>query len=710
MGAKQTQEEKNWQATQNELAERGGSAIVIADENSPDLAESNNNSICRVLYNSEDFAPECAKFCGRAFEWANKAGKAIEYKCYAGLNCLAIPVKTETKQLVAIVGRTFLKAEDYRNATERAISGDWQKFPPTKFFDNVLLSGSPRNLEATAKRIENLSRSAKAQLAQFIAERGKNEVIETPEIAPNKTADLAEPFYGAVEPAAIVSEEITRAASREAEEISEWRSLLGSLLEQSYRQACESILRFVRHRYSVTSLAWLERRENRLETVFAGGQLKEQAMRLSISADDLRLLDAVRREISLELRERQTTAETLQPQKTSKPQTVRLFPVAVGGEIRSALIVADEIADETKSRISRFCQTIAAQLEILRLREELRKRGWLDCIVRKFNETVKDLDADDFLSDLARISAELMRAERASLLIFDEKSNSLSAKAATGARADIIKREHQNLGARIALKVLQHGKPLLVEDVRKIEINAAPVEYSYKSNSFISCPITIGRRKIGVLNVTDRAGGESFGELDLIILNAIMPHLAVLLDRALLKRKAGEFEQLSVTDALTGLLNRMYMDERLPEEIRRSNREGFPMSFLAIDVDDFKSYNDNFGHPEGDKALKLVAHCLKDTLRGADVAARYGGEEFAILLPQTTSAEALIIGERIRERVASTEFPNRKVTISVGVASCTNVVCTAPEIIKAADDALYEAKRQGRNNVRVFENLSDGER
>ncbi len=459
-------------------------------------------------------------------------------------------------------------------------------------------------------------------------------------------------------------------------------------------------MRFVSRRYSVSSLAWLERKGNRLETVFASGKLHSQQMKLNISADDKRLLDAAKREVSLELRE-EPSAE-----KTRTSQLIRFFPIAVGGEIRSALIIGDEISsDSTKRHISRFCRTVASELEILRLREELNKRGRLESAVQKFNKSVKDIETDEFWSSLVQICAELMRAERSSLLVFDEKSNSLSAKAATGIRADIIKKERENLGERIARKVLQNGKPLVVEDVRKTEISAAPVEWNYKSSLFISYPILIGQRKIGVLNVTDRAEGENFSELDLEILNAVMPQLAVLMDSAVLKDKMGEFAQLSVTDSLTGLLNRLYLDERLPEEIRRSNREGFPMSFLMIDVDDFKSYNDNFGHAEGDKALKLVAHCLKDTLRGADVAARYGGEEFSILLPQTTSDEAKTIGERIREKVASTEFPNRQVTISVGVASCSNIICTAREIIKWADDALYEAKRRGRNNVQVYENL-----
>jgi diguanylate cyclase (GGDEF)-like protein len=129
------------------------------------------------------------------------------------------------------------------------------------------------------------------------------------------------------------------------------------------------------------------------------------------------------------------------------------------------------------------------------------------------------------------------------------------------------------------------------------------------------------------------------------------------------------------------------------------------MSFMMIDVDHFKSYNDNYGHPEGDKALKIVGHVLKETLRGADVAARYGGEEFSILLPQTTSEEAQAIAERIRRNIEETDFGNRKVTVSMGIASCSLELNSSDEVISAADKALYEAKRRGRNNVRVYEDL-----
>jgi len=130
------------------------------------------------------------------------------------------------------------------------------------------------------------------------------------------------------------------------------------------------------------------------------------------------------------------------------------------------------------------------------------------------------------------------------------------------------------------------------------------------------------------------------------------------------------------------------------------------MSLMMLDVDEFKSYNDSFGHPAGDAALKIVAGILNDAVRGEDVAARYGGEEFSILLPQTTSAEAAAIAERIRRQIEKTEFPKRRVTVSIGIASSANETGSPEELINAADSALYEAKNQGRNNVQIFDGLT----
>jgi diguanylate cyclase (GGDEF)-like protein len=127
-----------------------------------------------------------------------------------------------------------------------------------------------------------------------------------------------------------------------------------------------------------------------------------------------------------------------------------------------------------------------------------------------------------------------------------------------------------------------------------------------------------------------------------------------------------------------------------------------------IDVDDFKSYNDTFLHPEGDKALRIVGNCLKDTLRGADVAVRYGGEEFSVLLPQTTIEEGEVIAERIRHRIESTRFPHRQVTVSIGIAKLDAVTDTVEKLIEAADSALFEAKKHGKNEVRTYGGQANG--
>ena len=249
--------------------------------------------------------------------------------------------------------------------------------------------------------------------------------------------------------------------------------------------------------------------------------------------------------------------------KKNAPQIIQLYPIGVGSEIRSALVVGDEIAnEETKRQISRFCREVASDVEILRLREELLRRERLERAVQVFNESVKHIDSEDFWTSLAQILSELLKSERSSLLIFDEKSDSFSVKAATGARAEFIKMQPENIGERIAMNVLKKGKPHIRRDVRDNGENVAPSDWKYKSNSFISYPIRIAGREIGVLNVTDKTDGQMFDQVDLELLDVIVPHLAVLIDRALLKQKAGEFEHLSVTDALTGLLNRRYLEER----------------------------------------------------------------------------------------------------------------------------------------------------
>jgi diguanylate cyclase (GGDEF)-like protein len=293
-------------------------------------------------------------------------------------------------------------------------------------------------------------------------------------------------------------------------------------------------------------------------------------------------------------------------------------------------------------------------------------------------------------------------------MVFDKDANELVLKAAIGLSVPREEIGPARLGEGIAGQVAESGRPMVVSNAASTSLFVANGKRDYKTGSFISYPISMRGRKIGVLNLTDKTTGEAFDDVDLSLLELVGPQIAIALERAEWQARATQFQLMSITDPLTGLLNRRYLEERLTEELNRSTRYNYSMSCLMIDIDDFKKYNDLNGHQAGDAALKITAHCLKATLRSADIACRYGGEEFCILLPQTSLSEAGVIAERMRQRVAETDYPYGKsqplgvVSISVGISTFFRHIDTAEKVISAADRALYKAKSKGKNRVEFY--------
>jgi diguanylate cyclase (GGDEF)-like protein/PAS domain S-box-containing protein len=173
-------------------------------------------------------------------------------------------------------------------------------------------------------------------------------------------------------------------------------------------------------------------------------------------------------------------------------------------------------------------------------------------------------------------------------------------------------------------------------------------------------------------------------------------------------RKLAEdtLKRLSIRDELTGLFNRREMARLLREELARSHRHNRPLSLLMVDIDWFKRVNDTFGHQVGDRALQHVASIVLESVRTLDRAARYGGEEMAIILPETGQAEALVVAERVRTRVAAASLPiargagpaaNLELTVSIGVGTIAPLSGSTEGLIGDADRALYAAKLRGRN-------------
>lgn len=348
------------------------------------------------------------------------------------------------------------------------------------------------------------------------------------------------------------------------------------------------------------------------------------------------------------------------------------------------------------------------ELEVQRLRDELEYRSRFTNSLQHFLERISCADPVKTYNSIITSSKELLQSERASLMVLDETTNALILKAASGLSTAPESVSPVRVGEGVSGEVIDTGKAVMVTDLRMAGRKPAPAERHYKTNSFISYPITIGGRKVGVLNVTDKSGGGTYDEVDLSLLEIIGPQVALALERAEWQERATEFQLMSITDSLTALPNRRYLEERLAEELNRSRRYDYPMSFLMIDIDDFKAYNDKNGHQAGDLALQITAHCLKSALRVVDVASRYGGEEFCILLPQTAMSEAGVIADRIRHRVSTTHFPHGKsqplgrVTISVGVSTFAKNVDTPENIIAAADRALYQAKSMGKDRVEFY--------
>lgn len=165
--------------------------------------------------------------------------------------------------------------------------------------------------------------------------------------------------------------------------------------------------------------------------------------------------------------------------------------------------------------------------------------------------------------------------------------------------------------------------------------------------------------------------------------------------------------ELSITDALTGLFNQREFRSRFEKEWERSTRYGNNLSFLMIDIDFFKKFNDEFGHQKGDEVLKTVAAVIKENIRTSDTAFRYGGEEFSVILPQTNLEKAETAAEKLRSAIERLEpftseaGKQRKITISVGVSCFPECTDSREELIKLADGALYKAKETGRNRVKL---------
>ncbi len=210
-------------------------------------------------------------------------------------------------------------------------------------------------------------------------------------------------------------------------------------------------------------------------------------------------------------------------------------------------------------------------------------------------------------------------------------------------------------------------------------------------------PLLYQARSMGVLLVCSDDPHRIWQENELLLLRTVADQVAVAVNHA---RLFTQMQQLALTDGLTGCVNRRSFEMQLERDLRLATRMRQPVSLIMLDIDHFKRVNDTYGHDAGDAALRFLADVLRDELRGVDTAARYGGEEFAVILPQAGLDGALIVAERLRSRLETTEVPGIGfITGSFGLATFPLHANSRDGLVGSADRALYQAKHAGRNRI-----------
>jgi diguanylate cyclase (GGDEF)-like protein len=238
---------------------------------------------------------------------------------------------------------------------------------------------------------------------------------------------------------------------------------------------------------------------------------------------------------------------------------------------------------------------------------------------------------------------------------------------------------------------------------RKLRPRQMMMDPKANLKSHLTLPLTVEGEILGCISINSDQS-NAFDAQDLQFLSVIGYQMAATLKHF---QRFSSIKNIAIYDTLTGLHNRRYFEERLGIEAQKSFYSGTPLSLVMVDIDHFKKVNDTFGHTEGDQVLCKTSSLLKNSVRKKDTVARYGGEEFILILPEAGLEASFVIAERIRRLVENTLFELGRaqinITISMGISNFpSHRAKSKEELVKMADQALYDAKRGGRNKVCIY--------
>lgn len=320
----------------------------------------------------------------------------------------------------------------------------------------------------------------------------------------------------------------------------------------------------------------------------------------------------------------------------------------------------------------------------------------LDVLLQLTAQLTDDRPLEEFLKAVTEASLDLLGADHASIRLLDTARTALLSGARSGTGEGDRPMDFMR-GEGILGWVVEHGQPARISDVEHDTRWVAAQGQEFEVRSIIAEPLWSSGEVIGVLSVTSPSS-DAFSEQDQLLLRLLANCSAPPIERARLRR-------LAMFDDTTMAFNHRYLNPRLVEEMERATRSSGDVSVLYMDLDHFKSVNDHHGHAVGDVVLRMFADRVRKAVRRVDVLIRRGGEEFVLIMPATGATQAHATGQRIQQTLHVEPFDAEggvriRQTVSIGVATWDKRE-TPEHLERRADEAMYEAKRLGRNRVVV---------
>jgi diguanylate cyclase (GGDEF)-like protein len=660
---------ETWQDHFSALSDSlGFSLSVYSQTGKPIIIPEGTAPMCKGFRSSSpEFQAQCESYCQPLIMQTLSTGKADVFKCYAGIMSFAFPIEYLGEKAVVLGQGSFASYEDFRESM------------------NLVNTAGLDTLAITAPLAFTSAQHA-WKVCGFVS-KSINRLLNNSQ----ETLSLRKKFEGLKNIIGMWS----NAAEKKPDELyKDMITKLSMLLDIE----CIAVLVFAGHEGKYTSLYSLSKSERPTEVI-------------SISEHDAIVKD---------LRGGKPYVLSAEPIRDDRADFLNgmgalyFFPIIVDKKLEGILRIDDRVLKEgDKQIVAAFCQQTALSLENYQLHQDLYKKFSRFAAVMDLTKEITPIQ--NFATLLRTIldkSADLLKAEQGSLMLLDDETDDLLLEAKKGLVDGVSEKLRINRGEGIAGKVMERGEAILVENVESDPRIKQKNRRHYKTRSFVSVPLKIDDRIIGVLNLSDKTTGEVFNEEDLRLIQSFATHAAIVMERNVFYNKTEELKKLTITDPLTGLLNRRYLYERLKDELARCERYGHSLSLLMVDLDGFKYFNDTYGHLFGDKTLKIIAETLLNTVRSMDIVARYGGDEFMVILPETAEALAIDIADRVRDAVASrivvttdldmTSTLPRTLSASIGIVCFPDHGETVELLLENVDKALYRAKNKGKNRIEVF--------